>query len=83
MENAEDWPFSTKLLLVGGRAYPNMLGRIIHLGTRSRKSLVGLRKPRFAGLHVVRWKQARASDRRPTRVLACLSPPYIVMNDPG
>ena len=35
------------------------------------------------GLHVVRWKQARPSDRRPTRVLACLSPPYIVMNNPG
>jgi hypothetical protein len=35
------------------------------------------------GLHAVRWKQARPSDRRPTRVLACLSPPYIVMNHPG
>ena len=34
-------------------------------------------------LHVARWKQARPSDRRPTRVLACLSPPYIVVNNPG
>jgi hypothetical protein len=34
-------------------------------------------------LYVVRWKQARPSDRRPTRVLACLSPPYIVVNNPN
>jgi hypothetical protein len=47
-------------------------------GTSPRKSLVGLRKPCWGGLHAVRWKQARSGDRRPTKILACLSPPYIV-----
>ena len=47
-------------------------------GARSGKSLVGLRKPRLARLHVVRWRHARPTGRSPTRVLACLSPPYIV-----
>ena len=52
-------------------------------GTGSRRSLVGLHKPRLAGLCVVCRKQTRPSDRSSTWVSACLSPPYIVLNGPS
>lgn len=58
-----------------GYAHRPMVGFILLDAAWHSFRTAGLRKPCFAGLHVLRWKRARASDRSPPKVRARLSPP--------
>ena len=71
--NHEDWANRRFMSRPGGKeAISADYSRRV---TRSRKFLVGLRKPRRGDLQPAAWMHAGSSDRRPTKEAACLTHP--------